>query len=342
MAHRITWIEAQCSFDASPDETVLSAAHRAGVVLPSECEFGGCGTCRVTLREGHVQYEEMPLALSQEEADAGFALLCQARARSDLVVSTERVLDAPAAQRRQAKVLRVEPLSGDVTRLVLTFDDGQPFAFRPGQYLNVLLGDLGVRSFSMASRATLADDPALAEFHIRRIDGGHFTHRRLGTLRAGETLDIEAPLGAFGYHADDYRPIVMVATGTGIAPLRSMLSEMLADGDTPPITLYWGARTADALYLHEELEALAATHEDFRYVPVLSRADAGWQGVRGYVQDAVLSDQPDLSEHAIYLCGSPVMIADATRSFVANGASVRYLYADSFTFHHAPLVDAAA
>ncbi|PTE01980.1 CDP-6-deoxy-delta-3,4-glucoseen reductase [Pandoraea apista] len=343
VSYRITWIEAQRSFEAAADETVLEAARRAGVVLPSACEFGGCGTCRVKLQQGRVQYEGPPDALSQDEANEGYALLCQARAVSDLAISTERPLAAPApARHRKAEVVSTAVLSPEVTRLVLAVDDDEPWVFRPGQYVNVLLGEAGPRSFSIASRPEPSDDPRQLELHIRRIDGGYFTQTRLSALRAGDRLDIEAPMGGFGYHEDDYRPIVMVATGTGIAPLRSMLVEMLAGGDTPPIDLYWGGRNADALYLHDELTQLAQQHEDFRYVPVLSRPDATWQGARGYVQDAVVADHPDLSEHALYLCGSPVMIADAKRAFVASGASVRYLYVDSFTFQHSAPVQAAA
>lgn len=338
MSYRITWIEAQRSFEAAGDETVLDAAQRAGVRLPSECAFGGCGTCRVKLVAGHVQYAEPPLALSPEEAADGYALMCQAHALADLEISTERVLAAPTPpQRHRATVLRVEALGSDVTRLVIALHDGEQLAFGPGQYLNVLLGEAGARSFSMASRA----DESQLELQIRRIEGGYFTQDVLSAMRAGDMLDIEGPLGGFGFHEEDYRPIVMVATGTGIAPLRSMLATLLDSADTPPIDLYWGARTRDDLYLHEEFTQLAAHREDFRFVPVLSRAGDDWAGARGYVQDAVLADYPDLSEHALYLCGSPAMIADARRAFVAHGASVRYLYADSFTFQHPQCIDAA-
>jgi CDP-4-dehydro-6-deoxyglucose reductase, E3 len=232
-------------------------------------------------------------------------------------------------------VVRTQKLCGDVTRLVLAFDDGAPFIFRPGQYLNVQLGEAGSRSFSMASRPGEAE----VELQIREIEGGYFTQMRLAALREGDTLDVDAPLGGFGYHEEDYRPIVMAATGTGVAPLASMLAAMLEAGDSPPIDLYWGARTQRDLYLHEHFVQLAARHEDFRYVPVLSRACDSWEGVRGYVQDAVLADHADLSEHAMYLCGSPAMIADARRAFLARGASVRYLYADSFTFQHPQAAD---
>ena len=336
---RVTWVEAQCSFVANATETVLEAARRAGVTLPAECEFGGCGTCRVKLVEGRVRYDEPPLALAPEEAAEGYALMCQARAQADLAISTERVLDAPVpAQRRRARVVRGQRLCGGVTRLVLAFEDGAPFVFRPGQYLNVLLGEAGSRSFSLASRPGDAE----VELQIREIDGGYFTQTQLPALCAGDTLEVEAPLGAFGYHAEDYRPIVMVATGTGVAPLASMLATMLEAGDAPPVELYWGARTQGDLYLHEHFEQLAARHDDFRYVPVLSRADDAWAGARGYVQDAVLADHDDLSEHALSLCGSPAMIADARRVFLAHGASVRYVYADSFTFQHAQAADAGA
>jgi CDP-4-dehydro-6-deoxyglucose reductase len=338
VSYRITWIDAQRSFEATGDETVLEAAQRAGVTLPSECGFGGCGTCRVKLLAGHVHYAEPPMALSPEETEAGYALMCQARALADLQISTERVLGAPVPpQRRTATVLRTEALSADVTRLVLALDNRERLVFRPGQYLNVLPGDAGARSFSMASRTGDAE----IELHIRRIDGGYFTQDLLSAMRSGDTLEIDAPLGGFGYHEEDYRPIVMVATGTGIAPLRSLLATMFDDPGLPPVDLYWGGRTRADLYLHGELAQLAATREDFRFVPVLSRADDAWPGARGYVQDAVLADYPDLSEHALYLCGSPAMIADARRAFGSHGASVRYLYADSFTFQHPHYVDAA-
>lgn len=336
---RVTWIEAQRSFVASTTETVLEAARRAGVTLPSECEFGGCGTCRVKLVEGRVNYDEPPLALAPEEAAEGYALMCQARAQADLAISTERALEAPApAQRRRATVVRMQKLGGGVTRLVLAFDDGAAFVFRPGQYLNVRLGEAGSRSFSMASQP----GDAQVELQIREIEGGYFTQTRLAALREGDALDVDAPLGGFGYHEEDYRPMVMAATGTGIAPLASMLATMLEAGNAPPVDLYWGARTQDDLYLHEHFMQLAARHEEFRYVPVLSRAGDAWAGARGYVQEAVLADHPDLSEYALYLCGSPAMIADARRAFLAHGASVRYLYADSFTFQHPQPADAGA
>ena len=144
--------------------------------------------------------------------------------------------------------------------------------------------------------------------------------------------EVELPLGNFRLHAEDYRPLLMVATGTGLAPIKSMLESLMGDDDCPPVSLYWGMRTEADLYLHDEIQTWADRLYEFQYVPVLSRASDSWTGRRGHVQDAVLADLPDLSEHAIYLCGSPNMIADAKVAFAARGASMDHLYADSFVF----------
>lgn len=332
MNYQVTWIEEGRSFEASSSETVLDAALRAGVPLPSECRFGGCGTCRVKLVEGRVQYDEQPMGLAPEEATAGYALACQARPTADLRISTDRPLASPVAPtRRRATVEALELLAHDVVKLTLSINGAAPFDFRPGQYMRVLLGKAGARSFSMAS----SPGAATADFHIRCIQGGYFTGQLLADLRAGDQLDVELPLGGFGYHEEDFRPLVMVATGTGIAPLKSMLEHMLPDPGCPPVALFWGARTPADLYLHDALTELATRYPDFTYTPVLSRADDAWDGSRGYVQQAVVAACPDLSEHALYLCGSPDMIADAKRVFVDHGASVRYFYSDGFSFHHA-------
>ena len=214
MSYRIRVLETGAVFDAQPGEALLAAAGRQGVRLPHECSFGGCGTCRVRLLEGRVAYEELTLALTEEEAEAGLALACQARACADLVISLERADDAPPAQRCEAVVRDVAHWTPQVLNLHLEIEaDG--FLFRPGQYMNVLLDDGGHRSFSMAS----APAGNQVDFHVRRIPGGRFTDRGLRGLAAGDRLAVEIPLGRFGYHAEDFRPVVMAATGTAYALL---------------------------------------------------------------------------------------------------------------------------
>ena len=204
------------------------------------------------------------------------------------------------------------------------------FLFRPGQYMNVLLDDGVHRSFSMAS----APAGNQVDFHVRRIPGGRFTDRGLRGLAAGDRLAVEIPLGRFGYHAEDFRPVVMAATGTGLAPIKSMLESLMDDPDCPPVSLYWGVRAEADLYLADAIRAWGERLYEFRFVPVLSRPGAAWRGRTGHVQDAIAHDFPDLSEHAIYLCGSPAMVADAKRRAVALHASPAHVYVDGFTFQH--------
>lgn len=331
MAHRITWLETGHSFEADSAEAVLSAARRSDVPFAYDCRNGACGTCRVRVVEGAVRYEggELPMGLSEEEAAAGEALICQARACGDLVLSAT-VPDLGAPPRRLlARVARIEPLCADVTRLCLELPADEDFRFRPGQYMNVHLGDGARRSFSMAS----CPDGVQVDFHIRRIPGGRFTDGDLGQLQPGDPLEVELPLGSFCLHPQDYRPIVMLATGTGLAPLKSMLESLKGDEDCPPVYLYRGARTEADLYLHDQIAAWGEGLYEFHYVPVLSRAGDGWPGRRGHVQQAVIEDLADqLGECAFYLCGSPDMITDAKAMLTAHGADPAFFYSDSFVF----------
>lgn len=330
MNHRVSVHETGACFEAAPGERLLEAATRQGVRLPHECTFGGCGTCRVRLLQGSVSYQELPLALAPEEAEAGYALACQARASSDLVISVARADGAPAAQRCHAVVRELQQWTPHVVNLQLEIEaDG--LLYRPGQYMNVLLHGGGHRSFSMAS----APAGNHVDFHVRQIPGGRFTDAGLRRLALGDRLEVEIPLGTFHYHAEDYRPLVMCATGTGLAPIKSMLEALMDDDDCPPVSLYWGVRTQADLYLADAIRSWGERLYDFRFVPVLSRPDASWHGRIGHVQDAVAQDFADLSEHALYLCGSPAMVADAKRRFLALNASPDHVYVDGFTFQHA-------
>lgn len=333
MSHRIELLETRQAFFVERNETLLEAALRSGIALPHECQLGGCGTCRIRVLQGQVRYDEEPMGLAPDEAAAGYALACQARPTADLLVSTARDDEACAEPaRHRARVRALRALTPDVLHLELELPelDVLSLDYRPGQYLKLHTADGLARSFSMAS----APRGDLVDLHIRRIPGGAFTDRVLPAMQAGDTLDVELPHGNFFYRARDYRPLLMVATGTGIAPIKAMLESLMDDPDCPPVSLYWGMRQQDDLYLHGEIPGWAERLYDFHYVPVLSRAAASWDGRRGYVHHAVLEEVGDLSEHAIYLCGSPNMIRDAREAFLARGASASHIYADSFTFQH--------
>lgn len=326
MSFRVA-IEDGAAFDAATGETLLEAAARQGLDLPHECRSGNCGTCRVRVVAGEVAYAQWPTALSREEAAAGFALACQAHAETDVVLRYERAALTPPS-RQVALVTGIEPFGADIVHLELVLPDLERIEFRPGQHMNVHLDDGTHRSFSMAS----PPQGNAVDFHIRRIAGGRFTEGLLANLQPGDMLDVEIPLGTFHYHPEDERPIVMAATGTGIAPLKCIAQSLLDDRDCPPVALYWGMRHERELYLEAEIASWADRLFEFRHVPVVSRAGEGWRGRRGHVQHAVLEDGHDLAECSIYLCGSPTMIHDAKALFLARGADPAHIYVDGFSF----------
>jgi len=318
------------TFEIADGESILEAATRAGVPLPHECTFGGCGTCRIKVQEGAVQYDEFPMALTEEEHEQGFALACQARPLGNLVIEpAAKGLDFVDPVQVAATVVAVEAFTQDIAHLTLRLPPDLSLDYRAGQYMNLLLPEGGTRSFSMACPPSPDN---VVDFHIRRIPGGHFTGQVLGSLRPGDELTIDIPLGTFCHHPDDWRPMILAATGTGLAPIKAILESLLDNDDCPPVALYWGMRTEAELYLKDEIESWRGHLCEFEFVPVLSRAGEEWQGRRGYVQDAVAQDYQDLSEHAFYLCGAPDMIRQARKLFVAQGADPSFIYSDSFTF----------
>ena len=332
MNYRVQWLQTQQSFDVGADESVLDAATRQGVVLPHECTFGGCGTCRMKVEEGSFAYAdgELPLAMSDEEHAEGFALACQARAQSDLVISVETGPACSAPTLLRATVAEIRLHTQDIYHLALDLPGDHGVQYAPGQYLNICLPGGEHRSFSMSSpqqgnRVTL---------QIRKIAGGRFTEQMLARTQPGDVLDVELPHGTFYYHAKDYQPMVFVATGTGFAPIKAILESRLDDEDCPPIHFYWGMRSEADLYLLDEIAAWAGRLYEFTFVPVLSRASDSWSGRRGYVQDAIAEDFGDLSEHSLYLCGSPSMIQEAKALLALSGAALDKIYSDSFVFQN--------
>lgn len=318
------------TFEVNDGESILDAAMRVGVPMAHECTFGGCATCRVKLDEGAVEYEEFPMALTQEEHELGYALACQARPKENLVVTPARgAVLLPDSVQAEAEVLEKTPLTDEVVYLSLKIDDEIDVDFLPGQHLHINYPARAERSFSMVSAFAFGN---MVDLYVKRIPNGWFTNVVLDKLQPGDKLELSLPHGEFYYRADDWRPMVFIATGTGIAPVRSVLESLLDDEDCPPVSLYWGMRTEKDLFLQEELESWADRLCEFRYEPVLSRPSEQWKGRRGYVQEVLKEDITDVSELAFYLCGSPEMISDVRKLLIQQGADPDYIYSDSFTY----------
>jgi CDP-4-dehydro-6-deoxyglucose reductase len=279
-----------------------------------------------------------PAALTDAMRARGEALMCCAVPLEDLELEVEGVTtlasgdasQAGAPRRWQARVERAQRLSDDLMLLHLALPEGQRIAYSAGQYLNFVLPDGAKRAFSFASAPQAAGN-ATIELHVRRIPGGRFTTQVFTTLREGDTLEFEGPLGRFTLN-DGERPILFVAGATGFAPVKSILEDAFARGVQRPMALYWGVRRREDLYLLEQVEAWQREHPNFRFVPVLSDPPPGdaWPGRRGLVHEAMLADHPNLTGHEVYACGSVTMVEAAVPDFLAHGLSEQFCFSDAF------------
>ena len=323
-----------------PGEPVLQAALAAGLNLPHSCKSGHCSSCRARLVRGEIHYPSgRPPGITAEEAEGGQILLCQARPRSDLVVEARLIASVADVDIKTlpCRIAHLTPLAPDVLQVLLKLPAVERLRFHPGQYLDVLLDEGRRRSFSLACPP---HDSELLELHVRRVAGGGFTERLFGAgtpaqpaLSPGSLLRIEGPMGQFSYR-DGSGPAIMVAGGTGFAPLKSMLRHVLETGLKRDIHLYWGARHAADVYEEARVLEWTRRHSALRFTAVLSeatRAEAAHHRT-GWVHDAVLADHPNLSAFEVYTAGPPAMVEAMRASFPRHGLPVRRLYFDSFDY----------
>lgn len=310
-------------FEAGPDETLLDAARRQGLVLEHSCRTGRCGVCKAPVLAGETRALGNEEALTPAEQAQGYVLTCVRAALTDVTLGIEDLgrLAGIAVKTLPARVDCLEAVAPDVLRVVLRLPPGAGFAFVPGQYIDVIAPSGSRRSYSLA--AAPRPDGRL-ELHIRQVPGGELSAWWFGEAKANDLLRFEGPFGSFGRRDKPQVP-VFLATGTGYAPVRAILQEMAAQGIAGPAWLYWGGRRPEDLYDAVEFPGL-----DLRYVPVLSRAGADWPGRRGHVQDALLADHPDLSGVVVYACGSDAMIQGAREQLLAAGLPARHFHSDAF------------
>jgi CDP-4-dehydro-6-deoxyglucose reductase len=327
------------AFSALPDETLLTAAIRQGIGLPYGCKDGACGSCKSRLLEGRVVHGvHQPKALTADEEAAGAILTCCALPQSDCVIESRQVsaLGQYPVVKLPMRVSSIERRAPDVVVLTLQLPANQAFQYHAGQYIEFLLANGVRRSYSMATAPEVAN--GRIELHLRHMPGGVFTDHVFGAMKEKEILRAEGPFGGFYLREDSERPIVLLASGTGFAPVKAIIEHMRARDIRRPTTLYWGCRRRVDLYLHDWAEAAAAALPWLRYVPVLSdaasdaTAEGAWTGRTGLVHQAVMADLPDLSGHEVYACGAPIMVDSARRDFVAHcGLPEESFYADAFT-----------
>lgn len=338
MSFQVTVNPGNHRFDAGADQTVLDAALAAGIVLPYGCRNGACGSCRGKVVAGKVSNaDSVAQLLTAEEREEGYALFCQAHASSDLEIECAQVRLATDIQVRKmpVRVITLTQVIADVMVLTLQLPSADPFRYRAGQYVEFILKDGRRRSYSMASAPR---DGAPMELHLRHLPGGAFTDHVFGAgatrMKEREILRVEGPLGSFGLLDGSNRPIVMLATGTGFAPIKAMVEQLIDSGSDRSVVFYWGGRRPQDLYMHELAQSWTAQLPNFRYVPVVSQpqAEDNWTGRTGYVQDAVLADLPDLAAYEVYACGSLRMVEGARQLLIHTGhLSPDLFFSDAFT-----------
>lgn len=332
--HKVTVQPSGQSFDVEESESVLTAALRQGVMLPYGCKNGACGSCKGKIVSGAVDYGHYHArVLTEDERAHGKALFCQARPLGELVIECRTIGAAKdiAVRLLPCRVQQLTRAADDVVIVQLKLPANERLQFLAGQYIDFLLKGGARRSFSMANPPH-ADE--LIELHIRHVPGGSFTDHVFGKMKERDILRLEGPLGSFFLREDSAKPIVFVASGTGFAPIKSIIESALHRKVERPMVLYWGGRRPKDLYLSALAQKWALEHPHFRYVPVTSEArpEDAWPGRGGFVHRAVMQDLPDLSGCQVYACGVPVMIDAARKDFITQCQLPEdEFYADSFT-----------
>ena len=330
--HTVTISQSGQTFQVEDGETILAAALRQSLVLPYGCKTGACGSCKGKVVSGSVDYGTyQEKALPPAERAQGKALFCQAKPLGDVTIEA-RVIGSGEIQIKTlpCRVQKLEKLTDDVMVLELKLPATEKLKFLAGQYLEFLLRDGSRRSFSMGNAPHAGE---FVEIHVRHVPGGQFTDHVFGKMKEKDILRFEAPLGTFFLREESDKPIVFVASGTGFAPIKSIVEHMIEKGIRRPATLYWGGRRPRDLYMHALAQSWAERGV-LKYVPVVSDAlpEDAWGGRTGFVHHAVMQDFPDLSGHQVYACGVPVMVDSARRDFVGQCKLPEdEFYADSFT-----------
>ena len=314
-------------FQSAAKDSLLAAAEKTGNHFPYSCRTGRCSTCKCKVVTGSSVALSEELGLTESEKTEGWILSCVRSATSDMVLEVEDLGDVslPVGKTIPCRIQELNRLAGDVMQVRLRLPPSADFAYLPGQYIDVI-GPAGLRrSYSLAS-AQAADKQL--ELHIRAVPGGNMSEYWFQQAKVNDLLRLSGPLGTFFLRQIASLDLVFLATGTGIAPVKSMLegmSALPADQQPRSITVYWGARKPQDLYCD-----VAAFAGSARYIPVLSQAGEAWSGASGYVQQQLVKDKPDLSQAVVYACGSDAMIHSAKSLLASSGLPAHNFHSDAF------------
>lgn len=334
MTYKITLKASRHTFEIEENEFILEAALRQGIFFPYGCRSGSCGTCLGKVISGEIEYPEgLPITVMEHEHKEGKAIFCVSVAKSDLVLDVKEIESSAEIEIKilPARVASLRKLADDVMEMSLTLPVNERLAFKAGQYIEFILRDRSRRAFSIANSP--ANDETI-ELHLRHVEGGVFTGHVFNEMKEKAILRFEGPFGSFYVSESSNRPLILIAGGTGFAPIKAMVEQLIEEGDTRPIQIYWGARAKVDLYRNDLPEKWAFQHDHITYTPVLSEPneDDDWQGRIGFVHAAVIEDFTDLSGFEIYVAGPPPMVNAVKENFSKQGLPDDRLFCDSFEF----------
>lgn len=318
------------AFEAEQGESLLDAALRAGVALPYSCRTGRCSTCKCRVESGDTRALHAEIGLTASESAQGWVLSCVRSALGDVTLEAEDLggiqLSVPRTQ--PCRIVSLDRLAPDVLRVILRLPPTVAVAFEAGQYVDVI-GPGGVRRSYSIANAPLPD--RTIELHVREVEDGVMSAYWFRQAKANDLLRLHGPLGTFFLRDVAGLDLVFLATGTGIAPVKAILEALpsRAGGAPRSIRLFWGARHRQDIYWQPPAGVAGVPME---FVPVLSRAEDDWAGVRGHVQDALLAHDgaAPLSTSRVYACGSDAMIHGARARLVEAGLDERHFLSDAF------------
>ena len=314
------------SFSQIDGESILISSEKAGFRFPYSCRNGRCSSCKCKVISGDTVPLVDELGLSQKEKDEGWILSCARSATSNLKIEIDDLGDVilPKPALFPCRINSIDKASKHVIRVGLRLPPSSNFKILPGQYVDIM-GPLGVRrSYSVANHVT----DNILELHIGEVDDGCLSDYWFGKAKINDLLRLNGPLSTFFLRSIKEQDVVFLATGTGIAPINAMIEsiKLLAPEDHPKsLTVFWGGRTLDDLYFDP-----SADNKLLRYVPVLSRSALDWKGQQGYVQDVFLNEHPELSNCAVYACGSEKMIRSSFEILVKSGLPEKRFFSDAF------------
>ncbi|MFG6486794.1 FAD-binding oxidoreductase [Roseateles sp. BYS78W] len=314
------------SYEARPGEALLDAALRQGIAFDYSCRTGRCSSCKGRVRSGETAALHDELGLSAQDKAQGFILTCVRQACGSVELEIDDLGDVilPEAKTLPCRIQSIDRLAPDVVRVMLRLPPTFALEFLPGQYVDVIGAEGLRRSYSVAN-APRADKQI--ELHIREVPDGAMSRYWFQQAKVNDLLRLRGPLGTFFLRGQAGKDLVLLATGTGIAPVKAILeslSSLPAEAQPRSLSVYWGGRHREDLYWQPP------DMPDLKFIPVLSRAGSDWTGRHGHVQDVMLREHTYLADTLVYACGSDAMIQGAQAQLHAAGLPDRQFHSDAF------------